>query len=64
MFVKQYDRVATNLKSNVAISKLSMIDLAGSERGTATGFKGARFREGASINKSLLALGRSYRSLV
>lgn len=59
VFVKQQDRVATNLKSNVAISKLSMIDLAGSERGAATGFKGARFREGASINKSLLALGMS-----
>lgn len=35
-----------------------MIDLAGSERGSATGFRGARFREGANINKSLLALGK------
>ena len=26
-------------------AKLSMIDLAGSEKGTATGHKGARFRE-------------------
>ena len=34
-----------------------MIDLAGSEKGSATGNKGARFREGANINKSLLALG-------
>ena len=31
-------------------------DLAGSEKGTATGHKGARFREGANINKSLLGL--------
>ncbi|XP_068210471.1 uncharacterized protein [Palaemon carinicauda] len=54
--VRQQDRTA-NLKSNVSIAKLSMIDLAGSERGAATGFKGARFREGANINKSLLALG-------
>ena len=30
------------------------VDLAGSEKGTATGHKGARFREGANINKSLL----------
>jgi len=35
-----------------------MVDLAGSERGAATGYQGARFREGASINKSLLALGK------
>lgn len=27
------------------------------QKGTATGFQGQRFREGASINKSLLALG-------
>ena len=50
------DRLGS-VKTNLCISKLSMIDLAGSERGTATGFKGARFREGASINRSLLALG-------
>ena len=35
-----------------------MIDLAGSEKGSVTGSKGARFREGANINKSLLALGK------
>lgn len=39
-------------------AKLVMVDLAGSERGCATGFAGVRFKEGASINKSLLALGR------
>ena len=39
------------------VAKLSMIDLAGSEKGSVTGTKGARFREGANINKSLLALG-------
>lgn len=40
-----------------------MIDLAGSERGSATGFVGARFTEGANINKSLLALGNCINSL-
>ena len=40
------------------VAKLSMIDLAGSEKGSVTGSKGARFREGANINKSLLALGK------
>lgn len=41
----------------VQIVKLSMIDLAGSERGAATNCKGMRFKEGSNINKSLLALG-------
>lgn len=40
------------------IVKLSMIDLAGSERGAATNYRGSRFKEGAHINKSLLALGK------
>lgn len=40
-----------------------MIDLAGSERGSATGYVGARFTEGANINKSLLALGNCINSL-
>lgn len=40
-----------------------MIDLAGSERGTATGCNGVRFMEGANINKSLLALGNCINSL-
>ena len=44
-------------KSNVSVSKLSMIDLAGSERASSTGCKGVRLKEGANINRSLLALG-------
>ncbi|CAG9822376.1 unnamed protein product [Phaedon cochleariae] len=47
----------------IRTAKLSMIDLAGSERGSATGFVGARFTEGANINKSLLALGNCINSL-
>ena len=38
------------------VSQYIPVDLAGSEKGTATGHKGARFREGANINKSLLGL--------
>lgn len=38
-------------------SKLHVIDLAGSERADSTGARGERLREGASINKSLAALG-------
>lgn len=43
--------------------KLSMIDLAGSERGSSTKCTGQRFKEGASINKSLLALGNCINKL-
>jgi kinesin family protein 18/19 len=38
-------------------SKLSLIDLAGSERASSTENRGQRMIEGASINRSLLALG-------
>ncbi|PVU99734.1 hypothetical protein BB559_000457 [Furculomyces boomerangus] len=42
---------------SVKISSLSLVDLAGSERVGHTGAEGMRLREGAHINKSLLALG-------
>lgn len=42
---------------------MSLIDLAGSERASATNAKGARFREGANINRSLLALGNVINTL-
>lgn len=42
---------------------MSLIDLAGSERASATNAKGARFREGANINRSLLALGNIINAL-
>jgi len=44
-------------------SKLSCIDLAGSERASATHNRGARLQEGAHINKSLLALANCINSL-
>lgn len=43
--------------------KLSMIDLAGSERAASTKCMGLRFKEGANINKSLLALGNCINKL-
>lgn len=42
---------------------MSLIDLAGSERASATNAKGARFREGTNINRSLLALGNVINAL-
>lgn len=51
-------KIQTKASGDVKFGKLSMIDLAGSERGSATGCVGARFKEGSNINKSLLALGK------
>ena len=45
-------------------SRLSLIDLAGSERSDKLGSKGTALQEGNSINKSLTVLGRCIRALV
>merc|ERR1719506_3142861 len=45
------------------VSKLSLIDLAGSERQKATGATGDRLKEGAQINLSLSALGNVINAL-
>ncbi|XP_014477825.1 PREDICTED: kinesin-like protein KIF18A [Dinoponera quadriceps] len=58
-----YIEIVNKLDSQVQRVKLSMIDLAGSERASATGCKGVRFKEGANINKSLLALGNCINNL-
>ena len=52
-----------NTALEVVYSKLSLIDLAGSERGTSTGNRGIRMMEGAKINRSLLALGNCINAL-
>ena len=44
-------------------SKLSLIDLAGSERASQTNNRGVRLQEGASINRSLLALANCINAL-
>jgi len=49
--------------NSIVKSKLTLVDLAGSERATATTNQGARLREGANINKSLLALGNVINAL-
>jgi len=60
--VKQRDRTA-NTTTSVKVGKLSLVDLAGSERATVTTNRGTRFREGANINRSLLALGNCINAL-
>ena len=39
------------------VSFMNLVDLAGSERQKSTGASGKTLKEGANINKSLLALG-------
>uniref|UniRef100_A0A3Q3RHS6 Kinesin-like protein n=1 Tax=Mastacembelus armatus TaxID=205130 RepID=A0A3Q3RHS6_9TELE len=62
IYLRQQDKTAS-LNPNVCVAKMSLIDLAGSERASATNTKGARFREGANINRSLLALGNVINAL-
>lgn len=56
IYLRQQDKTAS-ISQNVRIAKMSLIDLAGSERASTTNAKGARFIEGTNINRSLLALG-------
>lgn len=60
--VKRRDRTA-NISEDYSIATLSVIDLAGSERASATNNKGVRLKEGSNINKSLLALGSCINAL-
>lgn len=53
----------TNETKETTVAKLSLIDLAGSERAAYTNNKGIRMIEGANINKSLLALGNCINAL-
>ncbi|XP_073512527.1 kinesin-like protein KIF18B [Phyllobates terribilis] len=55
IYVKQKDRTAS-INQDIRVAKMSLIDLAGSERASTTNAKGERQREGANINRSLLAL--------
>ncbi|XP_029317786.1 kinesin-like protein KIF18A [Cottoperca gobio] len=61
IYVRQQDKTAS-LNPNVSVAKMSLIDLAGSERASVTKTKGC-FREGSNINRSLLALGKVINAL-
>uniref|UniRef100_UPI00358E3173 kinesin-like protein KIF18A n=1 Tax=Myxine glutinosa TaxID=7769 RepID=UPI00358E3173 len=62
IYLKQEER-DPSLSHNALISKLSLIDLAGSERAFETNNSGQRMREGSTINCSLLALGSCINAL-
>jgi len=50
-------------KEVLLTSKINLIDLAGSERADKTGATGSTLKEGAAINKSLMALGNVINAL-
>uniref|UniRef100_A0A4Y0BGG1 Kinesin motor domain-containing protein n=1 Tax=Anopheles funestus TaxID=62324 RepID=A0A4Y0BGG1_ANOFN len=52
------DRPGSTSVKQTKRSKISLVDLAGSERVSQTCASGARLKEGVSINKSLLTLGK------
>ncbi|KAM7091719.1 LOW QUALITY PROTEIN: kinesin-like protein KIF19 [Ciconia maguari] len=51
------------ISEEVRVGKLCMVDLAGSERAAQTQNQGKRMKEGAHINRSLLALGNCINAL-
>ena len=55
---------ASGTVAEVSVGKLSLIDLAGSERAAKTNNRGIRMIEGANINRSLLSLGNCINALV
>merc|ERR1719352_1206346 len=57
------ERRAVGVDEDLMMGKLSMIDLAGSERASQSDNRGVRLLEGANINRSLLALGNCINAL-
>ena len=60
----EYKDKNSGIDVEIKFSKLSLIDLAGSERASATQNRGIRLIEGANINRSLLTLGNCINALV
>ena len=59
----EYKDKNSGINFEIKYSKLSLIDLAGSERASATQNRGMRLIEGANINRSLLTLGNCINAL-
>jgi hypothetical protein len=57
------DRTLPDGNKYTVVSKINLVDLAGSENARLAGTTGERLKEGASINKSLLTLGRVIKAL-
>jgi kinesin family protein 18/19 len=61
--IVEFKDKAVGTSSDIYMGKLSLIDLAGSERASQTNNRGLRLIEGANINRSLLALGNCINAL-
>ncbi|KAI9204309.1 P-loop containing nucleoside triphosphate hydrolase protein [Polychytrium aggregatum] len=59
----EWDDVSNSKRKSRRTAKMGLIDLAGSERAAETNNRGIRMVEGASINRSLLALGNCINAL-
>ena len=61
--IVEYQLKDRGIQTQIISGKLSLIDLAGSERASRTNNRGIRMIEGANINRSLLALGNCINAL-
>ena len=61
--LRMKERDGDRLGSRLKVAKLSLIDLAGSERAAVSKNRGQTLKEGANINRSLLALGNCINQL-
>lgn len=61
--VKRWEKASKGKEKHVLCGKLSLVDLAGSERASDTQNHGQKLRDGANINKSLLALANCINAL-
>ena len=61
--IAKHTEKGQGIHAEVNVGKLSLIDLAGSERASKTNNRGLRMIEGANINRSLLALGNCINAL-
>jgi len=59
----EHKEKAHGINAEINVAKLSLIDLAGSERAANTKNSGLRLQEGANINRSLLSLGNCINAL-
>ena len=63
VFIIKIELKDASKDSSIITSEIDLVDLAGSESVEKTQSEGLRFREGASINKSLLALSNIIQEL-
>ncbi|KAE8976324.1 Kinesin-like protein [Phytophthora rubi] len=63
IIVTQSELNPSSGKTMEKVSRINLIDLAGSERAASTGATGSRLKEGAAINQSLSALGNCISAL-